>query len=328
MQGLRILLYPFSVLYDGVTRLRNFSFDQGWLTSTTFNIPIIAVGNLSTGGTGKTPMIEFLIRQNAGKRIAVLSRGYGRKTKGYLEVKTTSKASEVGDEPLQFKTKFEESIIVAVCEKRVVGIQRLIEDHKLDLILLDDAYQHRYVNASHYILLTSYEQPYYEDLLFPAGNLRESKSGADRAQSIVVTKCPVVLSALEMKSITLILEPKSNQEVYFSAVFYSNEAIGSSNNILLSSLKDKEITVVTGIAKPSYFVDFLKTYAIVKHIQFPDHHNYTAKDLKRIATKQLIITTEKDYVRLKNFEMENLYYVPIETKFLGKEFSSKISGNW
>jgi tetraacyldisaccharide 4'-kinase len=327
MQGLRILLYPFSVLYDGVTRLRNFSFDQGWLTSIKFNIPIIAVGNLSTGGTGKTPMIEFLIRQNEGKRIAVLSRGYGRKTKGYLEVKTTSKVIEVGDEPLQFKTKFENSIVVAVCEKRVGGIERLLKDHKLDLILLDDAYQHRYVQASHYILLTSYEQPYYEDVVLPAGNLRESRSGAARAHSIVVTKCPAVLSEEEMTSIRVKLGARLDQQVYFSAISYSNEAIGSAGNILLSYLKSKEITVITGIAKPSYFVDFLKTYAVVNHLQFPDHHNFTAKDLERIDPRQFILTTEKDYVRLRNFELDNLYYIPIETKFLGIELSSKISGS-
>jgi tetraacyldisaccharide 4'-kinase len=327
MQGLRILLYPFSIIYDGVTSLRNYSFDQGWLTSTQFDIPIIAVGNLSTGGTGKTPMIEFLIRQNTGKRIAVLSRGYGRKTKGYLEVKTTSKVSEVGDEPLQFKIKFENSIVVAVCEKRVDGIQRLMKDHNLDLILLDDAYQHRYVKASHYILLTSYEQPYYEDLLLPAGDLRESRSGASRADSIVVTKCPAVLSEEEMKSIRLKMQPDLHQQVYFSAISYSNEAIGRTGKILLSDLKGKEITVITGIAKPSYFVDFLKSQAIVNHLQFSDHHIFTIKDLEQIDLNRLIITTEKDYVRLRSFELNNLYYIPIETTFIGEQFSSKRSGS-
>ncbi|WP_194851044.1 tetraacyldisaccharide 4'-kinase [Nonlabens antarcticus] len=319
MQGLRILLYPFSILYDGITGLRNYGFDRGWLTSTKFDIPIIAVGNLSTGGTGKTPMIEFLIRQNTGKKIAVLSRGYGRKTKGYREVTIESKAIQVGDEPLQFKSKFKDEIIVAVCEKRVQGIQRLIQDHNPEVILLDDAYQHRYVQASHYILLTSYDQPFYKDLVLPAGNLRESVSGAVRAHSIIVTKCPAELSDKEMAEIRSQLKPREHQQVYFSTISYSANVIGLTKAISLESLKDQNITVVTGIAKPSYFVDFLKKYMTVKHLQFPDHYNYKQKDIQLFKDQNnIVITTEKDYVRLREFNISNLYYIPIEARFLGR----------
>lgn len=317
MSRLRFLLYPLSVLYNGITGLRNQGFDRSWWAQTSFDIPIIAVGNLSTGGTGKTPMIEYLIRQNSEKKLAVLSRGYGRKTKGYLEVFSNSKAVEVGDEPLQFKLKFRESVIVAVCEKRVEGIKRLLAEYDLDLILLDDAYQHRHVKASKYILLTSYDQPYYEDHLLPAGNLRESRSGADRADSIVITKCPADLTEVRKEQIRLKINPKKHQQVYFSTITYSRTVIGWNNTMLLEDLKNKGVTVITGIAKPDYFIDFLQNHMIVDHLRFPDHHNFTEKDLELFKEKELIITTEKDFVRLKEFQIAHLFYIPIEMQFLG-----------
>jgi len=328
MGGLRILLYPFSILYGGVTGLRNWSFDHGWLSQTTFEIPIIAVGNLSTGGTGKTPMIEFLVRQNEGKRLAVLSRGYGRQTKGYLEVFENSHATDVGDEPLQFKSKFKESVVVAVCENRVNGVRRLLEEHVLDLILLDDAYQHRYLKASKYVLLTSYDQPYYNDFLLPAGNLRESRSGADRAQSIVITKCPADLSEAEKNNIKNKINPKSPQEIFFSTIFYSMEALGISGKISLEELKGTKVTVITGIAKPAYFLDFLKNYVEIDHLQFPDHYNFRSKDIEKLKDKKLVITTEKDFVRLKEYELNNLFYIPIEMQFLGESPRFNRSDNW
>ncbi|PRP65691.1 tetraacyldisaccharide 4'-kinase [Nonlabens agnitus] len=327
MTGLRFLLYPFSILYDGVTGLRNYGFDKGWINATSFEIPIIAVGNLSTGGTGKSPMVEYLVRQHAGHKIAVLSRGYGRATKGYLEVFESSKATEVGDEPLQFKLKFRDQLIVSVCEKRVDGIKRLLEDHDLDLIILDDAFQHRYVKASHYVLLTHYSQPYFNDALLPAGNLRESRAGADRAQSIVVTKCPDGLTEAEMISINERIKPKAYQKVYFSKISYSDHAIGQHHELDLSSLKGKDVKVITGIAKPEYFIRFLERFVIIQHLKFPDHYNFRASDLDGLQKDDIILTTEKDYVRLKEFNLENLYYVGITTVFIGEEPQINISGN-
>ncbi|BAO54286.1 tetraacyldisaccharide 4'-kinase [Nonlabens marinus] len=318
MTNLRFLLYPFSVLYDGITGLRNWGFDQGFLEQRQFDIPIIAVGNLSTGGTGKSPMIEYLIRQNSDKKVAVLSRGYGRKTRGFLEVFEKNTPVEVGDEPLQFKLKFKDSIVVAVCEKRVDGVETLLRNHQLDLILLDDAYQHRYVKASTYVLLTSYGQPFYYDHLLPAGNLRESRSGAYRASHIVVTKCPEDLSETEQQQIIKKINPKSYQGVYFSTIGYAAEAIGISGSLTLHKLSGQKITVITGIAKPDYFVSYLKEYMEVDHLYFPDHYNFTQKDIDRFREKELIITTEKDFVRLKQYNLEHVYYVPITMEFLGE----------
>ncbi len=317
MTSLRFLLYPFSVLYDGITGLRNWSFDQGLLDQRQFDLPIIAVGNLSTGGTGKSPMIEYLIRQNLDKKVAVLSRGYGRKTKGFLEVYEQSTPAEVGDEPLQFKLKFKDSIIVAVCEKRVEGVEMLLAKHQLDMILLDDAYQHRYVQASTYVLLTSYEQPFYKDYVLPAGNLREARSGADRASHIIVTKCPIHLNEAEQQQIIEKINPKKGQKVSFSGISYSEEAIGVSRSLIIDELRGQKVTVVTGIAKPKYFVDYLKKYMLVEHLAFPDHHSFTKDDIECFREKELVITTEKDFMRLKQYDLKHVYYVPIAIQFLG-----------
>ncbi len=321
MQGLRILLYPFSILYDGITGLRNIGFDKGWLKETRFKTRIIAVGNLSTGGTGKTPMIEYLIRQHTDKKVAVLSRGYGRKTKGYLEASSTSLSMEVGDEPLQFKLKYPDAI-VAVCEKRIDGVEQLIEQHSPELILLDDAYQHRYVKASEYILLTSYDKLYFRDYLLPAGDLRESRTGADRADSIIVTKCPSNLSPAEMQSIKSRINPKQHQQVYFATISYAEEASGMDTKILLSSLNGKNVAVITGIAKPKFFIDHLKSNMMVEHMKFPDHHHFSDKEIESFRKHEVILTTEKDFVRLREYGMKNLFYVPIEMKFLGTAFNS------
>ena len=190
MKLLRWLLFPFSVLYRLITGLRNVAYNRGWLASTGFDLPVICVGNLSVGGTGKTPHIEYLVRLLRDTHaVATLSRGYGRSTKGFLEVQTTSDASEVGDEPLQFKHKFPQ-LQVAVDENRVHGVQQLLQSEQAPgVILLDDAFQHRRAKAGYYVLLTTYQAPYYRDFLLPTGNLREARSGSSRANSIVVTKC-------------------------------------------------------------------------------------------------------------------------------------------
>ncbi len=327
MKRLRFLLYPFSIIYDLITGVRNAAFDYGWLPVASFDIPVIAVGNLSTGGTGKTPMIEYLIKHFSTRKVAVLSRGYGRKTKGYIEVSRDHKAIQVGDEPLQFKKKFKESLVVSVCEDRVEGIRRLLLDHSLDVILLDDAYQHRYVKASHYILLTDYSQLYYKDYLLPAGNLRESRRGASRANSIVVTKCPADLSAKKQHEIDNRLQLKASQKVYFSTISYAQQAVGANGKLVLDQLKDKEVTVITGIAKPQYFIEYLQAMFTVEHLKFPDHYNYKASDFINLKKDQIILTTEKDYMRLLQCGLENLYFIPIETRFIGERLQLSISDN-
>jgi tetraacyldisaccharide 4'-kinase len=298
--------------------VRNAAFDFGILEQKSYDIPIIAVGNLSTGGTGKTPMIEYLVRQNKGKRIAILSRGYGRKTSGYREVHVTDDALNVGDEPLQFKNKYGSEVIIAVCEKRVDGIDKLLASHNLDLILLDDAYQHRYVKASTYILLTSYDLPYFDDYLLPAGNLRESRSGAARADIIVVTKCPLDISKREMSRISIALNLDKNQSLYFTGIGYADYMVNSSSKVSLSAINMAAATVVTGIAKPEPFVKYLREYATIKHLRFDDHHFFTSKELEMIGKEKLVITTEKDFMRLKDCGLKNVFYIPIETKFIGE----------
>lgn len=317
MQSLRKLLFPFSVLYDGVTRVRNWAFDKGYLMQHSFDIPIIAVGNLSTGGTGKTPMIEWLIEHHQGKRIAVLSRGYGRDTKGYIEINENHTAAQVGDEPLQIKLKYGDIITSAVCEKRVNGIEQLLKDHKLDVILLDDAFQHRYVKASHYILLTSYDKLYSNDYLLPAGNLRESRKGANRAHTIVVTKCPDCISESEMKLITQRLHPLSNQKVYFSTIVYDEKIYQSGKSMSLVHMRFDSVTAVTGIAKPAPFINHLEKYFTVNHLEYSDHHRFRESEIKTIASHKVVVTTEKDFTRLSQWKLQNVYYLPIKVKFKG-----------
>ena len=316
MQELRLLLYPFSVLYDGITSLRNWAFDLGIMDQKEFEIPIIAVGNLSTGGTGKTPMIEYLIRVHSDKKVAVLSRGYGRKTTGYIELNEQDSPERVGDEPLQIKMKFKDAIVSAVCEKRVDGINSLLKNHDLDIILLDDAYQHRHVKASHYILLTSYDKLYVDDYILPAGNLRESSRGAKRANTVIVTKCPVDLSLVDREKITSKLKLNLSQKLYFSSIHYDDFIYNDDKSIVLSSLKGKDATVVTGIAKPRPFVKYLSQFVTVTHLQFKDHHYFSNEEITMFRTKSLIITTEKDYIRLKQYRLENVYYLPIRTSFI------------
>ncbi|MGJ8684994.1 MAG: tetraacyldisaccharide 4'-kinase [Nonlabens sp.] len=319
MQLLRNLLFPFSVLYDGITTARNWAFEKGYLKQESFDVPVIVVGNLSTGGTGKTPMIEWLVNHHQGKKIAVLSRGYGRKTSGFIEINDSHTALEVGDEPLQIKNKFGDSIVSAVCEKRVDGIQKLLSDHSLDLILLDDAYQHRHVKASHYILLTSFDKPYYNDYLLPTGDLRESREGANRAHTIIVTKCPVDISDDEKAAIIKKIKPQPSQQVCFSTIAYDEVLISKDSQIEWNDVTFNSITAVTGIAKPAPFIDFLEKRFDVEHIEYGDHHRFRESEINDIKKKKMVITTEKDYTRLSSHELSNVYYVRMKMQFLGKK---------
>lgn len=317
MQWFRNLLFPFTIIYDIITRCRNWAFEHGWLHQQSFKTPIIAVGNLSTGGTGKTPMVEWLIEQSQPLNTAVLSRGYGRTTSGYILINNTHQASQVGDEPLQIKQKYTDSIISAVCENRVKGVQQLLQDHTPDLILLDDAYQHRYLKANHYILLTSYNQPYYNDYVLPTGNLRESRSGAARAHSIIITKCPPQITAQQREHIKTQINPLPHQRIYFATIAYDHILRNHQHQLPLDQLTDQNITVVTGIANPSPFIDHLSQYCRVQHLSYSDHYRFRESDINKIKQHNIIITTEKDYTKLSQWQLPNLYYLTMKMKFIG-----------
>ncbi|WP_369047739.1 tetraacyldisaccharide 4'-kinase [Tenacibaculum sp. UWU-22] len=324
MKFIRLLLFPFAILYDLITSIRNFLFDKQIFKSTSFNVPIIVVGNLSVGGTGKTPQIEYLINllQNTYK-VAVLSRGYKRKTKGFLLVDQSHSVAEVGDEPLQFFKKFK-NIQVAVDADRAHGIQQLLnQKNSPEVILLDDAFQHRKVKANFYILLTKYDDLYCDDLVLPSGNLRESKRGAKRANIIIVTKCPENLTEKQQEKIKNKLRVKSNQQVFFTTILYDTKLKGA-QELVLDQLKSYQVVLVTGIANPKPLEQYLQSLQIsYQPMRFSDHHYFSDKDIEAIkerylkieASRKIILTTEKDYVRLEK-KLKNLSYIPIKTFFV------------
>ncbi|WP_026775197.1 tetraacyldisaccharide 4'-kinase [Polaribacter sp. Hel_I_88] len=322
MKFVRFLLFPFAIMYDVVTTIRNLFFDVGIFKQTSFKIPVVVVGNLSVGGTGKTPQIEYLIRLLQDQfKVAVLSRGYKRETTGFVLLNDTHIALDVGDEPLQYFKKFKK-IDVAVDANRVEGIQKLINDKSPELVLLDDAYQHRKVKGSFYVLLTKFDDLFTDDFLLPTGNLRESRGGAKRANVIVVTKCPEDLSHQKQETIQRKLE-KYQKEVFFTTITYG--AILSSKDVIpIDDLKEYTIVLITGIANPKPLLGFLSDKKInYKHLQFADHHNFSSIEIENIqqefdaisSAKKIILTTEKDFVRLEK-SIENLFYIPIETSFL------------
>ncbi|MES2576309.1 MAG: tetraacyldisaccharide 4'-kinase, partial [Bacteroidota bacterium] len=320
MNLLRKILFPFAILYGLITSIRNFLFDKGILKSYSFDLPVIAVGNLSVGGTGKTPQIEYLIRLLSDKyKIATLSRGYKRQSKGFILAEASSNAKIIGDEPFQFFQKFP-SIQVAVDADRKNGIEQLLSQHeKPEVILLDDAFQHRKVKAGFYILLTSYGDLYSDDFMLPTGNLRESRSGAKRANVIIVTKCPFNLSLKQQYDIKNRLKVSEDQEVYFTFIAYEDFIYAENRKINVNEIQSAAKLLVAGIAKPEPFFAYLQDTNDVC-LSFPDHHNFTDKDIleiKNLAQNNIIITTEKDYVRLKgSLPSEQLFYLPIQSSFV------------
>ena len=319
MNILRKILFPFAILYGFITSFRNFLFDKAILKSHSFDLPIIAVGNLSVGGTGKTPQIEYLIRLlSPSYKIATLSRGYKRKSEGFILADSTSNAEILGDEPFQFYQKFP-NILVAVDGNRKNGIEQLLQMSKPDIILLDDAFQHRKVKAGFYILLTAYNDLYADDFILPTGNLRESRSGAERANIIVVTKCPANLSEKEQNSIERKLKLELSQKLFFTSIAYDEFIFSEEKQVLISEIKNSDKVLLAGIAKPEPFFDYLKSESDIV-LTYPDHHHFSEKDISEIKSKangKIIITTEKDYVRLKgNLSKEQLFYLPIKSSFL------------
>jgi len=321
---LRKIAYPFSILYGLITSLRNYLYDVGLLKSAHFKTPTIVVGNLSVGGTGKTPQIEYLIDLlNNDHKIAVLSRGYKRKSNGFLIADEKVSAEIIGDEPLQIHLKFPKAI-VCVDANRTNGITKLEElENPPEVILLDDAFQHRKVRGGFNILLTTYTNLYVNDTMLPTGDLREKTSGANRAQAIIVTKCPADISENEQNEITKKLHPKANQHVFFTTITYDTHLKGDSK-LDLSELSDFEILLVTGIANPKPLIDYLKSSNLnFKHLKYPDHHHFSLNDIDEInsayeslsATNKFILTTEKDYVRIFG-KLKNLHYISIKTTFI------------
>ncbi len=335
MKLLRKILYPFSILYGEVTAARNKMYDAHFLKSTTFEIPTIVVGNLSVGGTGKSPQIEYLIRllQNDYK-VAVLSRGYKRLSKGFVLADENASAETIGDEPLQFYQKFKD-VTIAVDADRVNGINQLkAHKNRPDVILLDDAFQHRKVAAGFNIILTPFDNLYVDDMMLPTGDLREKVSGASRAHVIIVTKCPNCITKAAQFEIVKKLKIESYQKVFFTKITYAKTLVGA-HNIKIADLNSYKVLLVTGIAKTSPLCEFLDSNNVdYQHLKYADHHQFTEKDMIKIKSvfetiqndKKLILTTEKDYVRAFDNTYEDVYFLPIETAFLDhqKEFDALI----
>lgn len=323
----RYLLWPFSLLYGLAVVTRNKLYDWGIFPSIEFDIPIISVGNLSTGGTGKTPQIEYLVESlKPNYKVATLSRGYGGSNKSFTIVNENSKATEIGDEPLQIKLKHPD-ITVSINPDRVDGINSLKQEVSPDVILLDDAFQHRKVKAGLSILITPYSSPFYNDALLPAGNLREPISGKDRADIIIVSKCPSDINTVEMQEVKSKLKPSSMQQVFFSGIQYG-EPLLLNRDTTMEIASNTSVVLVTGIANPTSLLDYVSTHFDIKeHIKYPDHHNFSQNNVNLIRQKisiiagaqKAIITTEKDAARLLGHDLAGLpvFYIPIQTRFLG-----------
>jgi len=327
---LRKLLFPLGGLFWLITFIRNWLYDLGLFSSKSYDLPIIAIGNLSTGGTGKTPLTEYIIQLLKDTyKIAVLSRGYKRSTKGFLLANAAFSAAELGDESFQMYSKFPE-ISVAVCEDRQTGIDNLISNSNPEIILLDDAFQHRKVKAGLYILLTAYDDLFADDFILPFGNLRESTIGKKRANMVVVTKCPSNITASNKEEVKAKLNV--NVPVFFTSIDYDSNVIGSENSLLVSNIISTEKVIVAGIAKPKYFIDYLNS-GNDKVMIYPDHHNFTENEilaLNELSKDKILVTTEKDFMRLKGkVNADNLYYLPIQSKFVSdKDKFDSLVVNW
>lgn len=330
-------LLPLSFLYGMGVRFRNMLFDTGILESRSFPIPVISVGNITVGGAGKTPHVEYLIRLLCEtKRVSVLSRGYKRRTKGYLLASSSSTSLELGDEPYQMYLKYGRQVHVAVSANRCEGIERLCSDPETkdtDVILLDDAFQHRYVKPGVNILLVDYHRLIVYDKLLPAGRLREPKDGKRRADIVIVTKCPPDLRPMDFRVITKALNLYPYQKLFFTTIEYGDliPLFSNSRSLALSEItSDYEVLVLSGIASPQHLLcDIQKHTENVIPMTFRDHHLFTPKDIARInntfdslSSKRIIITTEKDAARLVGLDglsddvRKHIYALPIKTTFL------------
>jgi len=317
-------LMPFSWLYGLVVSIRNLMFDVGMLKSRTFPLPVICVGNITVGGTGKTPHTEYLIRLlSKDHQVAVLSRGYKRKSEGYVLATKDTPMAEIGDEPYQMKQKYPQ-IHMAVDKDRCHGIEQLMQKTvtpQSDVVILDDAYQHRYVKAGLNILLMDYHRLIHLDKLLPAGRLREPMSGSQRADIVIITKCPRDIKLMDRIGIERSINLENWQKIFFTTYKYPDQMENIGENPLL----------VTGIASPQQMVyDMKKIVPKFEVMSFPDHHNFTEQDIDSIRTRaagRTILTTEKDATRLHG--LDNMKVIPIEVDFIeGKEKFDKIIKNY
>lgn len=329
---LSFILRPVAWIYGLITSMRNQAYEKGWLKSFEFTLPVIVVGNLKVGGTGKTPMVEYITRalKSRGHNVGIISRGYKRKTKGFILADVDATAKTIGDEPYQYYRKWGDEVAVAVCEDRAFAIPHLLyEKPETNVLVLDDAFQHQRVKPQWSVMLTEFSRPFYHDFILPAGLLRESRKYTKRADAVVVTKCPSNVS----KSVQFDIKKAVQQyspgcPVYFTTVNYSN-LVGLFNDAVASS-DIKKYVVITGIANARPMIDYLKTKGeVVEHLEYPDHYDYTTKDIAKITTLlksnegSVLVTTEKDAVKLRSYErhFDNLdcYYLPIVVEFLEGE---------
>lgn len=306
LASVRLLLYPLALLYGAIIWLRNRLYDSGFFSSVSFSIPVISVGNLSTGGTGKTPHVEYLIRLLQYEfKVATMSRGYKRKTNGFLLADNTTTALDIGDEPMQYHLKYPE-VTVCVAEERMTGIpQLLLKRPDIDVILLDDAYQHRSVRPGINILITDYYRPFYKDHILPYGNLRESRKASRRADIIIVSKCPEQLTMQESAVILAEMAPLPAQQVFFSTIRYGNPYDFFTGAPVATA--GKQVLLVCCIARPEPLTAQVSTVAAGVHVlSYPDHHYFTEEDMEEIKAAwdnwqvqdKIIVTTEKDATRL------------------------------
>jgi len=342
LKSFRILLLPFALLYWLGISIRNWLYNKNIFKSTSFGLPVICIGNLSVGGTGKSPMVEYLVQRLKGKfKVATLSRGYKRKTKGYALANENSTALEIGDEPMQFHLKFP-NLAVAVGEKRIEAIPQLLHDRpETQAIILDDGFQHRVIKAGLNILLTDYHNLFTRDFYLPTGDLRDLKSSYKRAEIIVVAKCKPGLGEEEKKKLLKEINPLSQQLVFFTALEYGQPYhITSEKGADLH--ENTEVLLVTGIANPRSLKKLLEEHSSSYHlVQFPDHHIFSIDDLNDIKRKfeeienkdKIILTTEKDAVRLAKFRNDiaelPLYVIPVRHRFLfgeGEKFNQFVAG--
>ncbi|MCJ0742631.1 tetraacyldisaccharide 4'-kinase [Pedobacter montanisoli] len=311
LKYLRLILLPLSFIYGLVTTIRNWLYDKGLLKSVSFDIPVISVGNLAVGGSGKTPATEYLVRLLSGYKIAILSRGYGRKTKGFILADEHATAATIGDEPMQYYHKFKQ-VTVAVCEDRIKGISLLKEQH--DIILLDDAFQHRRVKPGFSILLFEFDKLSRFQFILPAGNLRETFDGVTRADSVLVTKCPP-LSSLNLKlAVSHKFELTSHQNLAFAGIAYEKPVHLFKREVYNKSIGG-EVFLLTAIANSKPLVEYLNKFPVnLHHFKYADHHNFTVNEINRLvkafeqnpAQEKIIITTEKDAQRLLNNNLRDL----------------------
>ena len=329
LKSFRILLFPFALVYGFIVWVRNWLYNKKIFPSTSFGLPIICVGNLSVGGTGKSPMVEYLVSHLKDKfKVATLSRGYKRKTKGYALATDSTTALDIGDEPMQFHLKFPD-VPIAVGEQRLEAIPQLLHDHPgTQVIILDDAFQHRAIRAGLNILLTEYGNLFTRDFFLPTGDLRDMRSGYKRADIILVTKCKPDITEEEKYKITREIRPYRHQEIFFTTIEYGVPYHIFKHNFTFIQEKT-EVLLVTGIANPRPLKKFLEErIQSYQMMHFPDHHIFTIDDWMEMknrfeemrATEKIMLTTEKDAMRLAKFEEQingtPFYVMPIEHRFL------------